>query len=252
MTSPWGRLKDAAIRAGVDDALRPIAHKLMGRTPDTDDLASFELIARLSPAAVCVDVGCHKGKFLNEMRRAAPRGRFFAFEPIPYLFDLLAAKYERDKRVELHNCALSRVPGRAKFFVNLRDMGLSGLNKREARMGADALTEVEVEIRTLDEVVGEAPVSFLKIDVEGAELDVLAGGRRMIERTRPVVLFEFGLGGAEYFGVGADEMHAFFSGLGYRLHRVADAVDGRPALDREAFQQCFESNSAYNFVAFPG
>jgi FkbM family methyltransferase len=252
MPMVWRKIKDAAIRAGIDDALRPLADRLRGRKPDQDDEAAFALIARLPKDAVCVDVGCHKGKFLDPMRRAAPGGRFFAFEPIPYLFDMLKSKYRADERVRLFNCALSSVEGVATFFVNERDMGLSGLNARPDRMGADRLTEVKTTLLTLDGVVGEQKIDFIKIDVEGAELDVLRGGARLIARDRPTILFEFGLGGAEYFGADADAMFSHFAALDYRLYTVADRVAGGVAVSAAAFRECYARNSAYNFVAAPG
>jgi len=47
----------------------------------------------LSVDSNCVDVGCHKGFFLRYMLDAAPRGRHFAFEPIPVLFQKLANEH---------------------------------------------------------------------------------------------------------------------------------------------------------------
>ena len=251
MTVVWRKIKDAAIRAGIDEALRPLADRMRGRKLDQDDEASFALIERLPSDAVCVDVGCHKGKFLDSMRRAAPNGRFFAFEPIPYLFDMLKAKYRGDERVRLFRCALSSAEGAATLFVNERDMGLSGLNARPDRMGADRVTEVATTLLTLDSVVGDSKIDFIKIDVEGAELDVLRGAARTLAQRRPIVLFEFGLGGAEHFGADADAMFSHFAALDYRLYRVADRVARRPPLDVEALRECYARNSAYNFVAAP-
>src|ERR1043165_8269043 len=57
------------------------------------DRQAFEIIRRvLAPNASCFDVGCHEGLFLEEFLRCAPRGRHFAFEPIPMLADLLKTK----------------------------------------------------------------------------------------------------------------------------------------------------------------
>lgn len=251
MAMLWRKFKDAAIRAGVDERLRPIADRVLGRRPDPDDAASFALIARLAEDAVCVDVGCHKGKFLDPMRRAATRGRFYAFEPIPFLYDMLKSKYRFDQRVNLFNCALSSREGTAVLFVNQRDMGLSGLNARPDRMGADGVSEVTTRLLTLDGLLSETRVDFIKIDVEGAELEVLRGAADTIARGRPIILLEFGLGGAEYFGADADAMFAYFAALDYRVYRVDKYVAGREALDIAAFRECYQRNTTYNFVAAP-
>jgi FkbM family methyltransferase len=244
------KLKDRAIRAGLEPWLRPLSERLVGRHLDRDDVAAFAIIAGLGRDAVCVDIGCHKGKFLDAMRRAAPEGRFFAFEPIPYLFDLLKGKYRSDERVRLFNYALSSKDGAASFFVDERDMGLSGLSERRERLGDDPMTKVETIVRTLDGVLGDMPVDFIKIDVEGAEFDVLQGAAAILKRSRPRVLFEFGLGGAEYFGVDADRMFGFFDALGYDLFALQD-VSREGRLTEAAFRVAFQTNAAYNFLAAP-
>ncbi len=244
------RMKDAAIRAGLEPWLRPVSDLLVGRKLDQDDLAAFSLIQGLAKDATCVDIGCHKGKFLDAMRRAAPNGRFFAFEPIPYLYDLLKSKYRADARVQVFNYALSSGDGEATFYVNERDMGLSGLSERRERMAGDRLTKVSAVLRTLDGVLGDQRVDFIKIDVEGAEFDVLQGARGILARFRPRILFEFGRGGAEYFGVGADAMFQFFDRAGYELFTM-DKSTRDSALTGEAFRACFERNTNYNFLAAP-
>lgn len=244
------KLKDAAIRTGLEPWLRPVSDLLVGRKLDRDDLTAFQLIEGLAKDANCVDVGCHKGKFLDAMRSAAPSGRFFAFEPVPYLYDLLKSKYRADPRVQVFNYALSSSDGEATFYVNERDMGLSGLSERRERLGEDPLTKVSAFVRTLDGVLGDQRVDFMKIDVEGAEFDALRGARGILGRFRPRVLFEFGRGGAEYFGVGADAMFQFFDRAGYDLFTL-DKLTPDGALTAEGFGACFERNTHYNFLAAP-
>jgi len=132
-------------------------------------------------------------------------------------------------------------------------MGLSGLNKREGRSGIDRdrLRKVVVPVGTLDEVLGDRHIDFIKIDVEGAEFDVLRGARRILESSRPLILFEFGLGGAEYFGVDADKMFDYFGKHDFAVYTVATYARNGEPLGRSQFQKCFELNSAYNFIAAP-
>jgi FkbM family methyltransferase len=249
----WNSFKDSLIRAGFEPWLRPIVRAVRGRHLDADDVAVRRIIARLAPDSVCVDVGCHKGIYLDPMRQQAVRGRFFAIEPVPYLYELLTTKYRDDPRVTVINVALSSQCGTAELFINDADMGLSGLSRRPGRKGIDQerLWSVPVAMQTLDALLGDSHVDFIKIDVEGAEFDVLKGAERVLERSGPCVLFEFGLGGAEYFGVASDAMFDFFDAHGYALYTAPAYVEGGASLDRSAFGTCFASNSAYNFVAAP-
>jgi FkbM family methyltransferase len=242
----WARLKDAAIRAGLEPLLRPLVDRLRGKVPVEDDVAALALIMRLAPNAVCVDIGCNKGIFLDPMRRAAPNGRFFAFEPVPYLYDLLQSKYRSDPRVRVFHCALSSKRGTATLYVNTQDYGLSGLSDRPGCRGMDraSLHPVDVPVDTLDALLGDQHVDFIKIDV-------LQGARGIIARSRPLILFEFGLGGADYFGVDAAKMHGLLETFGYEVYTVSDYVNRREALTLPAFTTHFNLNSKYNFVAAP-
>jgi FkbM family methyltransferase len=249
----WARIKDAAIGAGLEPWLRPVVDTLRGQEPEPDDIATRDLISRLARDAVCVDIGCHKGKFLDPMRRAAPHGRFFAFEPVPYLCKLLISKYRADARVQVFNMALSSSCGTSALYINEVDMGLSGLSDRPGREGMDRdrLRRIDVPVNTLDGVLGSQHVDFIKIDVEGAEFDVLQGARQIMIRSRPLILFEFGLGGADYFGVDAGKMYDLFPALDYAIYTVPDHVRGRDALTAAAFSGLFTLNATYNFVAAP-
>jgi FkbM family methyltransferase len=242
------RAKDSAVRAGLDPWLRPIANIILRRRPDEDDRCASAIISSLKRDAVFVDIGCNKGKILDLMRRAAPDGVFFAFEPVPYLFELLSAKYRSDRRVRLFNIALSSKNGSAPFFVNQQNSGLSGLSNRPGRIAQDQLKAIDVLVGTLDGALDNRHIDLIKIDVEGAEFDVLLGARETISRSRPVILFEFGLGGAEYFGVDAETMYDFFKTLDYELYSVSDYAQGKPCLSLSSFKSCFDTNSKYNFI----
>jgi len=51
------------------------------------DHLTFKIIKKcLRPDSICIDVGCHKGDVLSVMRYYAPKGKFYAFEPLPYLY----------------------------------------------------------------------------------------------------------------------------------------------------------------------
>jgi Methyltransferase FkbM domain len=118
-------------------------------------------------------------------------------------------------------------------------------------MDRASLRPVDVPVSTLDTLLGDQHVDFIKIDVEGAEFDVLEGARDVVAGSRPVILFEFGLAGADYFGVDAAKMYALLQALGYEVYTVADHVEGREPLTLSAFTTHFNLNSKYNFVAAP-
>jgi hypothetical protein len=80
----------------------------------------------------------------------------------------------------------------------------------------------------------------------------LTGARVTLARCKPVVIFEFGLGGADLFDVDAAEMFRFFESLGYALFTLRDySAAKRRALDLAEFEWFFTTNSIWNFVAAP-
>lgn len=139
--------------------------------------------ARAIPrAAVVYDVGANTGFYtLLAARRAGPDGAVHAFEPNPRNLAPLRehVRLNRFDRVTVHPVALADRAGEMAFS----DSG--SFTGRLTEQGA-----LRVAVATLDQIAGErraAPPTVMKIDVEGAELSVLRGGRELIERHRPVI-----------------------------------------------------------------
>jgi len=151
------------------------------------ELTNAMLRAVLRRDTNCIDVGANRGVFLEKFVQLAPNGRHIAIEPIPYHAEVLAKRYPG---VEVLECALSNRTGEATFFhVPDRD-AWSGLERQQYPNGEEPV-EIRVSIRRMDDVVDpDRPVGFIKIDVEGAEFEVLQGATETLKRWRPTVLFE--------------------------------------------------------------
>ncbi len=203
----------------------------------------------VSPATNCIDGGCHIGAMLALFTSVAPAGRHIAFEPVA---EKAAWLRRRWPVAEVHQAALGDAPGEASFAVNRTRPGMSGL--RTAYLGSDALTASTVEVVTIDDVVGEREIGFLKLDIEGNELPALRGARRTIERCRPAILFECGPRWTlEQFGYSRSEMFDFIHDeLGYSIWLVADYLFSRDPMGRDEFERCGTYPfPGFNFVALP-
>jgi FkbM family methyltransferase len=153
------------------------------------DQASVERIlrARLRPASNGIDVGAHRGDFLRHLLRLAPSGRHMAFEPIP---DMAAALRRDFPSVDVRPFALSNRSGRTSFVYLPTRPAWSGLKPQPCPVDVES-EPIEVDLARLDDLVPVArAIDFIKIDVEGAELEVLEGAVETIRRCRPHVLFE--------------------------------------------------------------
>jgi FkbM family methyltransferase len=153
------------------------------------DAANVELRMQsvLTATSSCVDIGAHKGVFLRRFLELSPRGHHFAFEPLPHLAEALRVEFPT---VEVIACALGDRTGRVSFQHVLDHAAWSGLKKQWYPTDVE-IAEIVVDLRRLDDVLPpDLPVDFIKIDVEGAELEVLRGAEMTIRRHRPWILFE--------------------------------------------------------------
>lgn len=136
-----------------------------------------------------IDVGAHVGIYTYFLKRYVPR--CFAFEPNPALFrDLRELQFDG---VEVHDCAISDRPRSVRLQVPVDEGGdeqdgLGTLNDTN-RFGERRVAVYEVTARTLDDFALPS-IGFIKIDVEGHELEVLSGATHIIERDWPNFLIE--------------------------------------------------------------
>lgn len=190
--------------------------------------------------SVYVDVGAYRGAVLREAVRIAPAGRHLAFEPVPDNAAILEREFPG---VECRRLALGAQPGKAQF-CHFRDPldGWSGL-KRNPEI-SDAPAFIEVTVSTLDEEVKGLEPTLVKIDVEGAELDVLRGARELLTAARPTLILEhFASAAALYDASSADVFDALCE-YGYEVY----SVTGEGPVTREAFGA---SELVVNWLAKP-
>lgn len=139
---------------------------------------------------VALDIGANVGNhslFFAEMFR-----RVYAFEPNPHVFELLKINGSfacRKGNVECRNLGLSNVDARLSLRVDRSNFGGGSVVADPAVARAD---DVGIEVRRLDslEELKDEDIAFVKIDVEGHELQVLEGARETLARKRPIVSFE--------------------------------------------------------------
>lgn len=172
-----------------------------GQIPDYEDILTQGYGRLLKPGDVAIDVGCHAGRHLEHfVDLVGPEGHVHAFEPIPFLMENLRARFGALPEVTLHPCALSAEAGETDFTV-ASALGESGLRPRHFSQPTVTARTIRVRVETLDAVLGAVPaVAFLKLDIEGGDLDCLTGGQRLLARCRPFVSIEYGWAGYSVYG----------------------------------------------------
>jgi FkbM family methyltransferase len=154
---------------------------------------------RVQPPFCIFDVGANAGQFLAMAERELAGHEFHvhSFEPSPVAFARL--RRAANGHTSLNNVALGRAAGTATLYASAAGIETASLFRRQlAHFGiADAgAVREDVPVTTLDAYCEHAEVrriDLLKIDAEGAELNILHGGERMFREGRiALVMFEFG------------------------------------------------------------
>ena len=203
----------------------------------------------LSEDSNCVDVGAHRGAILRPVFKFAPNGTHYAFEPIPDLYQDLVRSFPAAR---VYRIALSDKSGVATFHHVTRYPGYSGLLRRRYPSDNVDVRQIEVKQDTLDSVLGEkGSIDFMKIDVEGAELNVLKGAERTIQNNKPIIIFEHELGAVEQYGTAPSEIYGLLSDYGLSVSLLRNWLRNEKPLNRKDFVEHFERGTVINFMAYP-
>jgi len=208
-----------------------------------EHIAMRALVAgTLGADGLYVDVGTNRGQVLADAVRVAPRARHVAFEPIPEL----AAALERSfPQVDCRRLALGATAGSAEFCHFRTLDGWSGLRRNPEISDAQGDPEyIEVNVSTLDAELLDSHPRLLKIDVEGAELDVLRGAGELLARARPIVIFEHVAAAAALYGAPPGEPWELLDRLDYEVF----SVTGDGPFTRADFVACA---NVVNWLATP-
>ena len=195
------------------------------RLPDPAEM--HFLLDVLADGEVFVDVGAHAGVY-SILASSVPGVRVVAVEPSTATFDRLAENIDLNdigEQVTALRTALGSRGGEARLST--------GRDAMNALVHDDDQGE-PVALSTLDSLtadLGAATVGLIKIDVEGSELDVLAGAERTLARSRPPLIVEVN---------DPQRLASFAKGIGYTCVRYEpgrslvpasiEACDGRNAI----------------------
>lgn len=186
-------------------------------------------IRLLQPGDCVIDVGANVGYYtMVAAKLVGAAGCVHAFEASPDIFPWLEtnARLNPAARIRVHDQAVTDRCSEIRFFTAAADRtGYSSIRDLHEQTAAVAT----VPTVSLDSILQELPPTRLvKIDVEGAELLVLRGMRRLIERDRPFLILEIDDHFLRELGADAQQQCTFLSDAGYELHRIVAKGDLQP------------------------
>lgn len=199
------------------------------KTPLEEDFQALQLFPPSPENDVFLDVGANRGQSIDAIRLYRKTSEIVAFEPNEILFQKLSNLYRKDKTISLHNIGLGNSNGEFTLYIPFYKKwmfdGLASLDREAAAAFLKrfnqiyfyndqflSVQETKVRIRRLDEL--ELSPFFMKLDVQGYEIQALKGGEKTLRTHEPILLIEWPSKQPEIFD--------FLAKLGYDFYRYAN------------------------------
>jgi FkbM family methyltransferase len=145
---------------------------------------------------VVFDIGAHMGIFSFFLaQQVGPTGKVFSFEPAPLTYKMLQhtiAYNHLGNIIESNQMAMADKEGELTFYIYSNSKISSG-NSLSPLNPAGSHRGITVKTVTLDDFFDSKALNrlnFIKIDAEGAELDILKGGKKTIQKYKPCITLE--------------------------------------------------------------
>jgi FkbM family methyltransferase len=196
----------------------------------------MEIVSKLlKSGSTFIDVGGNKGDFaLLAARKAGESGKVLCIEPEPNncLWIRRSVELNGYRNVTLFELALSDTNGEANLYLGQK----SGFHTLLGDLQGQHPGVITVRTTTLDYLLSQLHlerVDMIKIDVEGAELQVLKGAQRTLCQNPSVILL---MDLHPMLGVNSAEVSSFLLGLGFSIYRMKAPFNDPLQPDRSALE----------------
>lgn len=188
-----------------------------------EDKFTDSIAKNIEEGDVCYDIGGYRGYMAGVMALAGARS-VLVFEPLPANQEALRRLCELNPKLPIHviAAAIGRTDGEAVLKI-MSDGSMGKLASSPFQTAASAVAELSVKVFQIDSLVQRRdalPPDLIKIDVEGAELDVLLGALNTLRASRPKIFLEAHSNALEK---ACTEQLLL---LGYRVHRIEHEIFG--------------------------
>lgn len=194
----------------------------------------------VTQGSVALDIGANLGYYTCELSRlVGNHGKVLAFEPVPEAYARL--DYAIGKlglsNTRIYQIALSDENGESSMTVPIDDRGREVLGLSHLSLNCVEYDAKSYAVRTakLDDMNVELHgLSFMKCDVEGAELKVLEGAKAAIYKYRPIILVEIENRHLKRYNLSSKDIFVFLEDANYepyyydgnKLEPCSDCVEG--------------------------
>lgn len=201
----------------------------------------------LKPGMTFFDAGANQGFYtMLASKCVGNKGKVYAFEPVPSEFLHLQQNIHinRLQNIVGESMALGCQDGLTDMYVCLHGKGSYSSLKPPAENIRVPSKCIRVPIISLDNYVqlkNIRHIDFVKIDVEGGELDVLKGAVTVLRDLRPVVMCEIADSRTQPWGYNASEIYRFLEKYGYQWFQTVPGGRLIPAMVKERYDPDWEN-----------
>ncbi|MBC70669.1 MAG: hypothetical protein CL492_17645 [Acinetobacter sp.] len=147
-----------------------------------------------------IDIGVYRGVYSYFLSNLCEY--VYAFEANPLLYSKLVNGFKNKKNIKIENLAISSDSGETELRIPIRDITASFDNEEKYKLGTATIhkennlenekfdTLKSIKKICLDDYDFNHQIGFLKIDVEGHEMDILRGAKKLIAQNMPIMLIE--------------------------------------------------------------
>lgn len=194
MSNQWETTARGRVYTGARRAfLRAVARfglKIAKQSPANDDKLSLAKMLADRDVDLVLDVGANVGQFAESLFASGYSGRILSFEPLSRPYEILARKCASHPRWSPVQLCIGDEPGEMEVKISHNEIASSALEFTPELSSYQPEFEYTgsetVEVQTLDQAASVAANSathpFLKVDVQGFEEQVLAGGEKTLDR----------------------------------------------------------------------
>jgi FkbM family methyltransferase len=186
------------------------------------------------PGNIAIDIGAHIGVFSFFLaRQVGKEGKVYSFEPAPFTFKILQKTIKfngLENIVDARQQVVSNTHSDVTFYI-YKSSSISNANSISVQNNPGIhVKPIRVAAVVLDDFMSDVNfknLSFIKIDAEGAELEILKGGARLIAKYRPFMTLEVHPKNFEDPVKTQTEIFDLLKNFGYGIYRDNRQMDVR-------------------------
>jgi FkbM family methyltransferase len=191
MLSAKSLLKAALQRSGYQMKKRPKAESIEAAALHLDPFYDQEFLLKKQLVTLIFDIGAHHGQTAQKYRSLFPKAQIISFEPFPDSFGKCEKLSAGLAPMQVHELAISDVPGQRTFHCTSFEPRNSLLPLDESRTDlfppewSKRAGEITVNVTTIDDFCGQQKIDhidILKMDIQGGELLALQGASGLLAK----------------------------------------------------------------------